>query len=91
LCGAMQGVRVSEPEGLEAVSDKPPTAARVTHVVAAALVVVVVPVVLMGVLVGSFAANAMFLGLVYGVVGAKLGGTRRVGREAPRRRSTSRG
>jgi hypothetical protein len=35
-------------------------------------------VVLMDLLVGSFGANAMFMSLVYGVVGGKLGGTRRM-------------
>jgi hypothetical protein len=69
---------MSEPQGFEAVSEKSPTAAQVTHLVAAALVVVVLPVVLMDVLVGGFAADAMFLGLVYGVVGGRLGGTRRM-------------
>src|SRR5262245_9242015 len=61
-----------------AVRDKPSGARRLIHVVMALFVVVVLPVVLMDVLVGSFGANAMFLGLVYGVVGAKLGGTRRM-------------
>jgi hypothetical protein len=42
------------------------------------LVVVVLPVVLMDVLVGGFAADATFLGLVYGVLGGKIGGTRRM-------------
>jgi hypothetical protein len=43
----------------------------------------VLPVVLMDALVGSFGANAMFMGLVYGVVGAKLGGTHRMLSHAP--------
>src|SRR5262245_21345133 len=78
-----EGVRVSEPGNIEAVPDKASTAARVVHVVAAVLVVVVLPVVLMDVLVGGFAADAMFVGLVYGMVGGKLGGTRRMSYLAP--------
>src|SRR5690349_9406222 len=53
------------------------------HVTAAVLVVVVLPVVLMDVLIGGFGADAMFVGLVYGVVGAKLGGTQRMSYLAP--------
>src|SRR5262245_48068083 len=78
-----EGLRVSEPENVEAVPDKSSAAGRVIHVVAAVLVVVVLPVVLMDVLVGGFAADAMFVGLVYGVVGGKLGGTRRMSYLAP--------
>jgi hypothetical protein len=55
----------------------------VIHVVGALLVVVVLPVVLLDVLVAGFAANAMFLGLVYGAVGSMLGGTRRMVYLAP--------
>src|SRR5262245_34231849 len=78
-----EGLRVSEPENVEAVPDKSSAAGRVIHVVAAVLVVVVLPVVLMDVLVGGFGADAMFVGLVYGVVGGKLGGTRRMSYLAP--------
>jgi hypothetical protein len=63
---------------VDAVDVKPSGARRLIQVVMAVLVVVVLPVVLMEVLVGHFGANAMFLGLVYGLVGAKLGGTRRM-------------
>src|SRR5262245_27153518 len=37
----------------------------------------------MGALVGGFGADAMFVGLVWGVHGGKLGGTRRMGYLAP--------
>src|SRR5262245_359985 len=47
------------------------------------MVAVVLPVVAMDALVGGFGADAMLLGLVYGVVGAKLGGTRRMVYVAP--------
>jgi len=83
LCRRREDVRVSEHDGIEPAPDKPASARRVIHVLAAVLVVVVLPVVLMDVLVGGFGAEAMFLGLVYGVGGAKLGGTRRMSYLAP--------
>jgi hypothetical protein len=79
----VEGVRVSQPEDIEAVPDKPSGTGRAIHVIGAILIVVVLPVVLMDALVGSFGANAMFMGLVYGVVGAKLGGTHRMLSLAP--------
>jgi hypothetical protein len=48
------------------------------HIVVAVVVVVVLPVVLMDALVGQFGANAMFIGLAFGVIGSKIGGTRRM-------------
>jgi hypothetical protein len=69
---------MSHPEDIGAVPDKRWSAGRVIHVIGAILVVVVLPVVLMDLLVGSFGASAMFMGLVYGVVGGMLGGTRRM-------------
>jgi hypothetical protein len=74
----VEGVRVSQSEDIEAVPDKPAGVGRGIHVIGAILVVVVLPVVLMDALVGGFGADAMFMGLVYGVVGAKLGGTHRM-------------
>jgi hypothetical protein len=68
-------VRVGQPEDIEAVPDKPSGTGRAIHVIGAILVVIVLPVVPMDALVRSFGANAMFMGLVYGVIGAKLGGT----------------
>ncbi len=56
---------------------------RVLHLLGAVLVVVVLPVVLLGVLVGKLGADAALLGLVLGVVGAKVGGTRRMMYVAP--------
>lgn len=79
----VEGVRVSQPEDISAVPDKPSSAGRAIHVIGAILVIVVLPVVLMDLLVGGFGANAMFMGLVYGVVGGKLGGTRRMASLAP--------
>jgi len=51
---------------------------RIVNILAAVLVGVVLPVVVVGALVGHFGASAMFIGLVWGVLGAKLGGTRRM-------------
>jgi Fusaric acid resistance protein-like len=56
---------------------------RTVHIVLAALVVVVLPVVLMEVFVGKFAGDAMFIGLGFGVIGSKIGGTRRMLYVAP--------
>lgn len=56
---------------------------RMSRVLAAAVVVVVLPVVLADVLVGSYAANAMLTGIVWGALGAKIGGTRRMMYLAP--------
>jgi hypothetical protein len=50
----------------------------VLHVVVAVLVVFGLPAVLMGVLVGGFGVWAVFVGLLLGVVGSKLAGTRRM-------------
>jgi hypothetical protein len=76
-------VRVSQPEDIEAVPDKPYRDGRAIHVIGAILVVVVLPVTLMDALVGRFGADHMFMGLVYGVIGAKLGGTHRMLTLAP--------
>jgi len=48
------------------------------NILGAVLVAVVLPVVVIGALVGHFAASAMFTGLMWGALGAKLGGTRRM-------------
>lgn len=71
-------MRVNQPKDIEAMPDKRPVAGRVIHVIGAIVLLVVLPVVLMDLLVGSFSANAMFMVLVYGLVGAKLGGTHRM-------------
>ena len=63
--------------------DKPSTAHRLTHILGAVVVVVVLPAVLMGVLVGSFGVSAMFVGLILGITGAKLGGTHHMALVAP--------
>jgi hypothetical protein len=51
---------------------------RLMHVVMAIVVVVVLPAVLMAVVVGPLGVSAMFVGLILGVFGSKLGGTQRV-------------
>jgi MFS family permease len=53
-------------------------ARRMVNILAAVVVGVVLPVLLVGVLVGHFGASAMFIGLMWGALGAKLGGTRRM-------------
>ena len=83
--------RVSEAENIEAPKNtaageadpagapgKPSHARRIIHVLAAVLVAVVLPVVLIDALVGKFGADAMIIGLLLGVVGSKIGGTRRM-------------
>ena len=89
-------VRVSEAEQVEATRNqasvgvdagaaraKPSRARRTLHILAALLVAVVLPAVLMWALVGKFGATAMFTGVLLGGVGAKLGGTRRMSYLAP--------
>jgi hypothetical protein len=48
------------------------------HILGAVLVAVVLPALLIWALVGEFAAAALFVGLLLGGVGSKLGGTRRM-------------
>jgi hypothetical protein len=68
----------------DAATEGEPSAARRTgHVVGAVLVVAVLPALLLWALVGEFGTAAMFTGLLLGVVGAKLGGTRRMAYLAP--------
>lgn len=69
---------MSQPKDKEAAPNKPSGARRAIHIIAAVLVVVVLPVVLVDILVGKFAANALFLGLLFGVLGSMVGGTRRM-------------
>ena len=65
------------------VEAKPSRARRAMHILGAVLVAVVLPYALMWVLVGEFGAAAMFIGIILGGVGAKLGGTRRMSVLAP--------
>ena len=69
---------MSQPGDIEADPDNPSSARRAVHIVGAVLVVVVLPVVLVDLLVGKFAADALFLGLLFGVLGSMVGGTRRM-------------
>ena len=66
-----------------AAQGKPSKARRIAHVVGAVVVFVVLPMVLVGALVGEFGAGAMAVGLVLGVAGSKIGGTRRMAYLAP--------
>ena len=63
--------------------DKPSGWHRVLHILAAVLVGVVLPALLLGALVGRLGVSAMFVGLILGGAGAKLGGTRRMLMVAP--------
>ena len=69
---ASVGVDAAEAHG------KPSRARRTMHILAAVLVAVVLPALLTWALVGEFGAIAMFIGIMLGGVGAKLGGTRRM-------------
>ena len=51
---------------------------RLLHLLGALLVGVVLPAVLVGALVGELGVSALFTGVVWGAVGAKLAGTRRM-------------
>jgi hypothetical protein len=57
---------------------KPSGARRIIHLLGAALVAVVLPVVLLYLFLGELGARAMVTGMLLGVVGAKIGGTRRM-------------
>ena len=56
---------------------------RLLHILGAALVAVVLPALLVGAFVGELGVWAMLVGLLLGVVGCKLGGTRRMALIAP--------
>ena len=62
---------------------KPSGARRLLHILGAVLVVVVLPALLMAAVVGEFGVSAMFVGLVLGVAGSKIGGARRMIYVAP--------
>jgi MFS family permease len=58
--------------------EKQSGARRMINILTAVLVGLVLPVVVVGALVGHFGASALFLGLLVGALGSKLGGTRRM-------------
>src|SRR5262245_57983600 len=70
-------------ENLSGVSDKPSRGRRLAHVLAAILVAVVLPALLMNVLIGTLGAYALLTGLLLGVAGSRIGGTRRMTVIAP--------
>ncbi|MFG1627631.1 FUSC family protein [Kribbella sp. NPDC049227] len=57
---------------------KPSGASRLMHVIGAVLVGAVLPAVVVGALVGQLGVSALFTGVLWGALGAKLGGTRRL-------------
>src|SRR5262249_26466810 len=57
---------------------QPSRTGRMIHIFGAALVGVVLPVVVLYLLLGALGSRAVVIGLVVGVVGSKLGGTRRM-------------
>ena len=61
-----------------AVAGKPSRSRRMIHILGAALVGVVLPVVVLHVFLGDLGSRAMVIGLLLGVIGSKLGGTRRM-------------
>jgi MFS family permease len=69
------GPAAVDPAGVPA---KPSGARRVVQILGAVLVVVVLPVGLMHALAGKLGSSATVLGLLLGVLGAKIGGTRRM-------------
>ena len=64
--------------GSAGVPGKPPGSRRMIHILGAALVAVVLPVVVLYLLLGKLGATAVAMGLLLGVLGSKLGGTRRM-------------
>lgn len=61
-----------------AVPAKQSGAHRWLHILGAVVVAIVLPVAVAGIVAGQLGARAVFLGLLLGVVGAKLGGSRRM-------------
>ena len=57
---------------------KPSRTRRMIHILGAALVAVVLPVVVLHLLLGELGSRAVVMGLLVGVLGSKLGGTRRM-------------
>ena len=64
--------------GTAGPSEKSARARKALHILGAAVVVVVLPVGLMEALAGKLGAAAMIVGLLLGVLGSKIGGTRRM-------------
>ena len=62
---------------------KPTGARRLLQIVVAILVFLVLPALVIGAFVGEFGVAAMFVGLLLGVTGSKLGGTHRMLYVAP--------
>ena len=60
------------------VPSQPSRTRRMIHILGAALVGVVLPVALLYEFLGDLGSRAMVIGLMVGVVGSKLGGTRRM-------------
>jgi hypothetical protein len=60
------------------VPSQPSRRRRMIHILGAALAGVVLPVVVLYLLLGTLGSRAMVIGLMVGVVGSKLGGTRRM-------------
>ena len=67
-----------EPSEAAAPAADGPSRSRLLHLVGALLVGVVLPALVVGALVGELGVSALFTGVVWGAVGAKLAGTRRM-------------
>ena len=66
-----------------AAQERQTGARRAMHILGAVLVTVVLPALLIGALVGQLGVGALFVGLLLGVVGSKIGGARRMLLVAP--------
>jgi len=75
VTGANGGV---DSAGVAGVPGEPSGSRRMIHILGAVLVVVVLPVAVLYLLLGEFGSRAMVIGLLLGVLGSKLGGTRRM-------------
>ncbi len=82
--GENADLRDSEPsEASKPAKDGLSRGRRLLHLLIAVLVGVVLPAVLVGALVGKLGVSALFVGVLWGALGAKLGGTRRMIYVAP--------
>lgn len=66
------------PQHGESPEETPSASGRLLHILGAVLVGAVLPGLLVGAFVGALGVSALFTGVVWGVLGAKLGGTRRL-------------
>jgi MFS family permease len=74
----VSGAENGTPKAAGSRAETPSRAGRLLHIAGAVLVGAVLPALVVGALVGDLGVSALVTGVVWGVLGAKLGGTRRI-------------